>query len=239
MSIQVTIGLQLVMQLPPRYRTGYTVTRNFVDTFLHAHVAQLSGKVLDVGGKKQHKAGYFNIEDYLSDVEYLNVDADSKPDYLCSANDMPMADASYDGAMFAEVLEHLENPDGALREIARVIKPGGTLLLTVPFLFGLHEEPHDFQRWTEYRLNKELLKHGFDNIEIVRLGGVYAVLADILKQIVTRIRNNLLRRIAGGLFMPLQYLLVDILDKRMSNSWHRSWTCHYGVIARRAHPKSA
>lgn len=73
--------------------------------------------------------------------------------YTCSVSDMaPVADTSYDTVLCSEVLEHLADPAAALREINRVLKPGGKLILSVPFLGRLHEEPHDYYRFTKHGL---------------------------------------------------------------------------------------
>ncbi len=73
--------------------------------------------------------------------------------YVCSITDMSaVPDASYDTVLCSEVLEHVADPAAALTEIDRVLRPGGLLVLTVPFLGRLHEEPHDYYRFTRHGL---------------------------------------------------------------------------------------
>lgn len=62
--------------------------------------------------------------------------------------DVPLADASVDVILATEVLEHVVDTAGAFREMARILRPGGTIVITTPFAYPLHEEPHDYVRLT-------------------------------------------------------------------------------------------
>ena len=92
----------------------------------------------------------------------------SKTKAVCSVTDMaPVPGGSYDTVLCSEVLEHVADPAAALAEIRRVLKPGGQLVLTVPFLGRLHEEPHDYYRFTRHGLRTllEAATLKVDNIE--------------------------------------------------------------------------
>ena len=140
------------------------------------------GKVLDVGGKKINKRGKFRppINNVIS-WEYLNTDESTNPDYIYNAEKIGLDSASFDFIVLTEVLEHLENPILALKECNRLLKKSGTLILTMPFLYGIHGDPNDFQRWTPSKFNLELTKVGFKEIEILTMGGFFAVLFDLLR----------------------------------------------------------
>ena len=129
---------------PALYGLATTITRALEE---HGR-----GAVLDAGcGSMPYRAV---IE--RSAARYDGLDIESRATgvrYTCSVTDMaPVADASYDTVLCSEVLEHLANPAAALSEINRVLKPGGKLILSVPFLGRLHEEPHDYFRFTKYGL---------------------------------------------------------------------------------------
>lgn len=89
--------------------------------------------------------------DKIESWEYLNIDESTNPDYLCSADNIPVDDNTFDIVMLAEVIEHLENPIAVLNECYRVLKKDGKIVVTIPFLNALHADPYDFQRWTDVK----------------------------------------------------------------------------------------
>jgi SAM-dependent methyltransferase len=80
----------------------------------------------------------------------------ARPDVFADAARLPLPDASADTVIILEVVEHLRHPREALEEIARVLRPRGRLLLSMPFLYPIHDAPHDFQRYTEHGLAREI-----------------------------------------------------------------------------------
>lgn len=97
--------------------------------------------------------------------------------YLADVQAMPeVPTARYDSILCSEVLEHVARPDAAIAELFRVLRPGGRLLLTVPFLSRLHEEPHDFYRYTEHGLRELLGRHGFVVEEVAAIASVCSFL---------------------------------------------------------------
>ncbi|MBZ0166274.1 MAG: class I SAM-dependent methyltransferase, partial [Candidatus Omnitrophica bacterium] len=101
-----------------------------------------------------------------------------KQTFVGSATHMNMiADATYDTALCFSVLEHVHDPWKAVAEIRRVLKPGGTLILTVPHLSRLHEIPHDYFRFTHYGLWAMLEDHGFEILESEKNGSFLSFLA--------------------------------------------------------------
>ena len=122
------------------------------------------GLVLDIGAADRW------IDHHLEPkVKYISLDYpatgqnlyNAKPDIFGNAAQLPIRTESIDTVVLFEVMEHLEDPRSALEEIHRVLKPGGTLLLTMPFLYPLHDEPFDYQRYTEFGLRRELNATGF------------------------------------------------------------------------------
>jgi SAM-dependent methyltransferase len=83
---------------------------------------------------------------------------------LTDAQALALVSASFDVVVCTEVLEHLPEPQRAIDEMFRVLRPGGTLILTTRFLFPIHDAPHDYFRFTKYGL-----RHLLRNFEIVEL----------------------------------------------------------------------
>lgn len=146
-------------------------------------------------------------------------------DVIADLHDLPLPGGSFDGVLCTEVLEHLADPGRALRELHRVLRPDGRLLLTVPFVIELHEEPHDFQRFTSYALERLLDGAGFGVQEIRPLTSWWTTLAHLLRgapgatspdaaaaPLAHKLVTRSTRRLGRGLSRALP--LLDRLDRR-------------------------
>lgn len=101
-------------------------------------------------------------------------------DITCSLNEpLPIPNQEFDTIILSEVLEHIAEPELLWREMERILKPGGKILLGVPFLYKIHEAPHDYFRYTEFALRNFVAKNKMATIELVPYGGLPAVLTDI------------------------------------------------------------
>jgi SAM-dependent methyltransferase len=168
-----------------------TFRRKLLDESLGLHAHLMRGDVIDVGGKKEKKAGSFRPPvKNISSWRYVNIDETTLPDYLCSAENIPVEDASFDVAIICEVQEHLENPSAVLKEIFRILKDRGMLFYSAPFLYPFHGDPYDFQRWTEIKTINELEYLGYKNIIITPMGGIGAVIHDLIRVAISKISNR-------------------------------------------------
>jgi len=80
----------------------------------------------------------------------------TRPDVFADGALLPFRDDTFDTVLLLEVLEHVAHPAQVLAEIHRVLKPGGVLLMSMPFLYPLHDAPHDYQRFTAPGLSRSL-----------------------------------------------------------------------------------
>jgi SAM-dependent methyltransferase len=156
-----------------------TFRRHYLDTVLAS--LPFRGDVLDVGGERRNRRGTFTPSGDDLRWRYLNPDSATQPDLCASAEKIPAENASFDAVVLTEVIEHLEEPEKALAECRRVLRPSGKLVATIPFLYGVHGDPQDFQRWTPERIQREVARAGFENIEIRPMGGIVAVVADLFE----------------------------------------------------------
>ncbi len=111
------------------------------------------GKLVDIGcGRMPYRK---ELEPLVS--SYIGVDhpqvsklykSDVKPEVLADAKNLPFKDNFFDIALLLQVLEHVGSPDQVIKEAARVLKPNGVLILSVPFFYPLHDMPYDFGRYT-------------------------------------------------------------------------------------------
>jgi len=88
---------------------------------------------------------------YFPAIKQLDLDEKRNPDFLLSVEDMYLIkDESMDVVFCLEVLEHVRNPGKAISEISRVLKPGGRVVGSTPFIFPIHDAPNDYYRFTEH-----------------------------------------------------------------------------------------
>jgi SAM-dependent methyltransferase len=100
---------------------------------------------------------------------------------------LPFCDETFDTILLSDVLEHIPNPENLWQEMARILRRDGTLLLNVPFLYWVHEEPYDFYRYTEFSLRRFAEGVGLRIEELEPFGGLPEVLADLLAKGVYRL----------------------------------------------------
>lgn len=153
---------------------------------LNRVMPQLKGKLLDIGcGKMPYRAHILEssaVDQYTGmDIDSsLTYDKDIIPDIRWDGKTMPVQNESYDSAIATEVLEHCPNPELVMKEIHRVLRPGGIFFFTVPFLWNLHEVPHDEYRYTPFSLERHLKNSGFTSIDLFSMGGWHASMAQML-----------------------------------------------------------
>ena len=134
---------------------------------------QSTGTVLDIGCMDQYMQTYLAPEQKYIGLDYYQTALNwytTRPHVYGDAQALPIASACIDTVLLLDVLEHLPNPEACVGEIARVLKPGGRLILQVPFLYPLHDTPLDFQRWTKYGLSRLVEQHGFQIRELLSSG---------------------------------------------------------------------
>ncbi len=152
---------------------------------LRPEMARLRGRILDVG------AGESPWREWLPKAcSYQGIDIVNANDYgmrldrpdvtYYSGTSIPFPEVAFDGAICIEVLEHAVDPEVLLSEVARVLKDGAPLLMSVPWSARCHHIPHDYHRFTRERLQQMLLRQGFVDIDIRERGNDVSVIANKL-----------------------------------------------------------
>jgi SAM-dependent methyltransferase len=195
--------------------------------------AYLKGRLVDIGcGVKPYQkllAPYIN--------EHVGVDHEGtfhdkkNVDLFGTAYDIPVQDKFFDSAICTAVLEHLEEPEVALIECLRVLKSGGYVIYSIPFIWHLHEEPRDFYRYSKYGIKYLFEKVGFELVELKALSGFWVTFGQLFVYNVYRLNHGPFRwlhiiDVIGLAIQGVAYFL-DKIDKT------ERWTWMYMVVAKK------
>ena len=140
------------------------------------------GKLLDLG------CGYvplfFVYNKYVSDIVCVDWENTSHKneylDFTCNLNkELPFGNNEFDTIILSDVLEHIQNPKLLWKEMARILKKDGILVMNVPFYYCLHEAPYDYYRYTEFALKQYIEEEKLELVFLESVGGILEVLADI------------------------------------------------------------
>lgn len=187
------IPLRLSSALPSKVAFWF---RRFADlqlatiwTFLEPRLSRLRGNLLDVG------CGEMPYRSCLSpDLSYTGLDVPQAAAFAMQGSEaivpfdgvsIPFPNSSFDTVLCTEVLEHAAEPLALIAEMQRVLKPGGTLIATVPFSARVHYAPYDFHRFTKYALVGMFAS--FHDVAIHERGSDLAVIANKLIVVAIRI----------------------------------------------------
>jgi SAM-dependent methyltransferase len=125
--------------------------------------AELQGRLLDIGCGNKPYRDLFNVVEYIGiDIENEAHDhTNDKVDFIFDGKKIPFNDQSFDSIFSSEVFEHVFHLEELIQESHRVLKGGGKLLITLPFVWIEHEKPNDFARYTTFGIINLLERNGF------------------------------------------------------------------------------
>jgi SAM-dependent methyltransferase len=134
------------------------------------------GRLLDVGcGRKPYRDLFTAVTAYVGIERPGTLSRSTVVDAWADALALPFPAASFDTVLCNEVLEHVPEPQRLFAEAARVLRPGGALVLSTPQVWGLHEEPFDFYRYTRYGLEYLARTSGLEPVEVRPTCGTFAM----------------------------------------------------------------
>ncbi len=227
-------------------RTGdldYSVRRFFVDEFFTRHAGALApgSRVIDLGGVRGPKRGQFDIEKLPLNLVCVNIAAKANPDVRADAAEVPLPGGEADAVILAEVVEHLIRPEAVLAEAARLLRPGGVLLATAPFLFRVHPDPIDVARYTAQWWSNALDRAGFTSHHIEPQGAFFSVIAEFVRGWVKHLADTGTLWPGARDFAPLGVRWLrerafewDASAARRGSSYEATYTTGFGVRAVRA-----
>jgi SAM-dependent methyltransferase len=144
----------------------------------------VGARVADVG------SGDAPFRELFSHTEYVTVDWEHSPhegaatvDLVAAADAIPVDDDTFDACLLTQVLEHVAEPAAVLDEMARILHAGGRLYLTAPLIWELHEQPHDYYRYTSEGLRHLLDAAGFSNVTVEPRNDCFTTLAQLMQNV--------------------------------------------------------
>lgn len=188
------------------------------------------GVLLDIGcGEKPYRQLAASAVSAHIGLDHLGtIHRQLEIDVYGTAYHVPLRDGAVDTVLMTAVLEHLEQPLDAIREVHRVLRPEGHLILVAPLFWHLHEEPRDFYRYTSHGLKHLLSASGLEIVELTPLSGFAVTFIQEFIYFLRRKRG--IRWVVRLVQKPLQHA-GRILD-RWDNSTEFTWA--YLVVARRS-----
>jgi SAM-dependent methyltransferase len=251
---QVRILKDFIFRVFKPLETIFAYNRMRRDRWLVKHANNLvkGTKVLDIGAggcphrEKFDHCDYFT-QDFaqLSDSQIQSQEGYGEIDFVSDILDIPVPDSSYDVILCTEVIEHIPEPTLAIREFSRILKPGGTLLITAPLQSGLHQEPyHYYGGYTKYWYQKFLTENNFAELNIEPNGSLYttyfasgsAIFKSFLEELVDNksLLHKLGALISAILFCPILLILNPVFCFFWEKTFQQAgFTAGYHVAAKK------
>ena len=193
--------------------------------------------VLDAG------AGQCTYKPFFKRHAYIAVDAAwgddnwdySQLDLICDLEQLPFSENKFDAVICTQVLEHVKEPQWVINEAFRTLKPGGVIHLSAPQGWGIHQQPHDYFRFTKYGLQYLFEKSGFHHIDVQPSCGYFGYLANRLTVFPKTLFWNIKSRWVRLVMFPLELLSIFLfvlifplmLNGMDSFDRRKDYTLHY------------
>lgn len=230
------------------YISPYFIIKRYLLKDIQTTISEFEfkGQIIDIGCGEMPYKNLFNKARYKGiDFRNYSINKDyprDKPDYYFDDDYsknfiLPFDDISFENAVAFQVLEHHATPNVLLSELNRILKKDGLLMLSVPFIEGIHESPYDYQRFTKYGLIRLANSNGFEVLSIKSQGNLFSTLYFLLAETI----NNYA---AGGkiqyyffgmlyliILLPIQYLCL-IFDRLVKFD---NVVINYLLVARKTH----
>jgi SAM-dependent methyltransferase len=215
-------------------RAAVSYRRFLLDAYLTWASPLMRGRIIDLGGKRARRRGHFQaVENDQAQWTFVNIDPGTAPDLLCDVTSVPLPDDQADCVLCTEVLEHLPDPRACVREANRLLRTGGYLIASVPFMYPVHPDPGDFQRFAPDGLR--LLLGSFAQVDIRPMGGNPGTLGSLIEIATRHMRSAALPLSVLGRVLFEAARLLEYVDVRRSNTGAQSLesglTTGYFVVA--------
>ena len=184
------------------------VVASYYDQYLRIHAR---GNLIDLGcGNVPLYAAYKDFITQNVCVDWENsMHENPFLDNICNLNErLPFGNEEFDTILLSDVLEHIPEPEKLWREMERILKPGGNIILNVPFFYKIHEAPHDYFRYTEFALRRFAQNANMEVRVLEPIGGIIEILGDLSAKLFLKI--------------PLAGKMLAIVTQRIFSAFTRT-----------------
>jgi len=181
------------------------------------------GRLLDLGcGRRPYARVFGHVDRYVGLERDPARYADLPPDLCGDLTALPVRDEQFDTVLCSQVLEHVPEPGYALGEMGRVMRPGAVLILTAPHIWGVHEEPHDYFRFTPHGLRYVAERAGLEVERIEALAGYWVTAGARFCYYLERFERGPLKPVVRLLYCLVQgtALAMDRLHRVEGDAWN-------------------
>jgi len=211
---------------------GSRLISDLVAALYQAHLpAHARGALLDLGcGKVPLYAAYASCVDEITCVDWAPGEHIDLPCDL--SQPLPFERERFDTIILSDVLEHMPEPELLWREMTRVLKPGGKIIMNVPFYYSVHAHPHDYYRYTCFALERFVKINTLALVCLLPVGGIVEIIADLFAKAFSK-----LPLIGAPLAMFTQFVVGAFgrtrLGARVARVSSRHFPFGYFMIAQR------
>ncbi|MCK9378663.1 MAG: methyltransferase domain-containing protein [Candidatus Moranbacteria bacterium] len=204
--------------------------RKIIDKLSEKNKSLYTGVVLDIGGRDRgkFKKPKKKVENWI----FADIEEKHNPDMVLDVMDMhAIANNSIDIISALELFEHVSVPEKGIAECSRVLKNGGLLIISMPFMYGTHADPYDFQRWTKAKWELVLNENNLNVLKIEEMGFFFTVLMDAIKNFLKK--SHRIFRYISYCFYPIFDIIASLDNINSKNPILKSYVGGYFIIAKK------
>jgi SAM-dependent methyltransferase len=210
----------------PYFIARYFLYKNLKEIVKKYNLSE-NKKILDVGcGVKPYKELFKNCEYIGIDIEGGGHKDEYKiVDLYFDGKNIPFENETFDVVLSTQVLEHTYDFDYLLKEMIRVLRKDGHLLITTPFVWNEHEIPFDFYRFTKFFYKNKIKDLNLKLIEIKPTCGFWATYGQLLSAFLAEqtkniLKNKILYLVVSFIFcFPIQIIFLLLNFIFLNNRW--------------------
>ena len=214
----------------------YQVERELLQKAIMKRKDALHGRLLDAGSGRVSR--YAHLFPAVTEVVRCDANENSSPDILCSVEAILEKDEVYDSILCTQVLGDVRDPRKAFAEFFRVLRSGGTLLVSEGFFAEIHSAPEDYWRFTPFCLQLLAKEAGFTDISAEIIGGFWTVRSQMSARLIINWFSLYKRPLIGKLFsacFKLHGKIAELLDHSMPKNVNNVFGHDVVLVAHKPH----